>query len=44
MKKLTDKYFNTFISLFDIDMDSVLEKVKQQKWIVESFRFYTICQ
>ncbi len=41
MKKLTDKYFETYNSMLDVDIDKALEQVKQREWTVESFRFYT---
>ena len=39
--KLTDKYFNTYTSMLDVDIDKVLEQVKQREWTAENFRFYT---
>jgi len=41
MKRLTDKYFDTYISMLDVDVDKALEKLKQREWTIESFRFYT---
>ena len=41
MKKLTDKYFSTYTSMLDVDIDKALEQVKQREWTAESFRFYT---
>lgn len=41
MKKLTDKYFGTYVSMLDVDLDKALEQVKQREWTAESFRFYT---
>ena len=41
MNKLSDQYFDAYISRLDLDIEKGLEKVKQQKWSVESFRFYT---
>lgn len=41
MKKLTDTYFDTYTSMLDVDIDKVLEKVKQREWTAETFRFYT---
>jgi Fic family protein len=41
MEKLSKKYFDIFTSMLDVDIDKLLEKVKQQEWTVESFRFYT---
>ena len=41
MKKLTDKYFDTYTAMLDVDIDKGLEQVKQREWTVESFRFYT---
>lgn len=39
--KLTDKYFGTYISMLDVDLDKRLEQIKQREWTTESFRFYT---
>jgi len=41
MKKLTDKYFDTYTSMLDVDIDKALEQIKLQDWTAESFRFYT---
>lgn len=41
MKKLTDKYFDVYTSMLDVDIYKALEKVKQREWSVETFRFYT---
>lgn len=41
MKKLSDKYFDTYVSMLDVDLETALEQVKQREWTVESFRFYT---
>ncbi len=41
MKKFTDKYFDTYLSMLDVDIERALEQVKQREWTVESFRFYT---
>jgi Fic family protein len=41
MKKLTDKYFDTYTSMLDVDVDKALEQLKQREWTAESFRFYT---
>jgi len=41
MKKLTDKYFSTYTAMLDVDVDKLLEQIKQREWTVESFRFYT---
>lgn len=41
MKKLTDKYFDTYASLLDFDLDDALIKIKQSEWTAENFRFYT---
>lgn len=41
MKKLTDKYLGTYISMLDTDIELALEKVTQREWTSESFRFYT---
>ncbi|MGY6561509.1 MAG: Fic family protein [Luteibaculaceae bacterium] len=41
MEKLTDTYFDTYISMLDIDIDKALGQLKQREWTAESFRFYT---
>jgi hypothetical protein len=41
MKKLTDKYFDTYTSILDVDFDKVLEKVKLPEWTAGTFCFYT---
>ena len=41
MEKLTDKYFNTYISMLDVEVTKLLELVQQKDWTPESFRFYT---
>lgn len=41
MQKLTDKYFATYVSMLDVDIEKALEQVKQREWTAESFRFYT---
>lgn len=41
MKKLTDKYFDTYTAMLDVAIETALEQVKQREWTVESFRFYT---
>ncbi len=41
MKKLTDKYYETYTAMLDVDIDKALEQVRQREWTVESFRFYT---
>jgi Fic family protein len=41
MKKLTDKFFDTYTSMLDLDVDKALEQIKKREWTAESFRFYT---
>jgi Fic family protein len=41
MNKLSNKYFSTYTSMLDVDIDKALEQVKQRDWTVESFHFYT---
>ena len=41
MEKLTHKFFDTYNSKLEVDIDLFLEKVKEIEWTAESFRFYT---
>jgi Fic family protein len=41
MTKLSDTYFDTYVSMLDVDMDKALEQLKHQEWTAERFRFYT---
>lgn len=38
---LTDKYFDTYTAMLDVNIEEALAQVKQREWTVESFRFYT---
>lgn len=41
MKKLTDKYFDSYISVLDFDFDKALIQIKERPWTLDNFRFYT---
>lgn len=41
MKKLTDQYFATYISMLDIDIEEAFAPIKKKAWTAESFRFFT---
>ena len=41
MKKLTDKYFETYSAMLDVNIEEAFAQVKQRDWTAESFRFYT---
>ena len=41
MKKLTDQYFETYISMLDVNIEEAFAQIKQREWTAESFRFYT---
>jgi Fic family protein len=41
MRKLTNKYFETYNAMLDVNLNEAYAKLKQQEWSVESFRFYT---
>jgi len=41
MKKLTNKYFDIYSSMLDINLGEAFAKLKQREWTAESFRFYT---
>lgn len=41
MKKLTDKYFDTYSSMLDVNLETALEQATQREWTAESFRFHT---
>ena len=40
-KLLTNKYFETYLSLLDIKPDNALKQVKEREWTVENFKFFT---
>ncbi len=40
-KFLTLKYFETYLSLLDIDVKSLFAEVKDKEWTVANFKFYT---
>lgn len=40
-KLLTLKYFKTYKSLLDIAIEDLFSEVKEKKWTIENFRFYT---
>lgn len=41
MSKLTDKYFETYNAMLDVNLEQAYLKLKQRDWSAESFRFYT---
>ena len=41
MKKLTEKHFETYNAMLDVNIDEALAHIKQREWTPESFRFYT---
>lgn len=41
MRLLSEKYFETYTSMLENDIDNALEKVKEKEWTIENFRFYT---
>ena len=41
MKKLTEKYFETYSAMLDVNIEEAFAQVKQRDWTPESFRFYT---
>ena len=41
MKKLTEKYFETYKAMLDVNMEEALAQIKKREWTTESFRFYT---
>lgn len=41
MKKLTDKYFETYKAMLDINIEEALAQIIKREWTAESFRFYT---
>lgn len=40
-KFLTDKHFNTWLSLLDVTLDDALEKLKVREWTANNFKFAT---
>lgn len=41
MKKLSDQYFATYLSMLDIDIEAAFAQIKKREWTAESFRFFT---
>lgn len=41
MKKLTDQYYPTYLSLLDVKLDTELVKIKARDWTPENFKFAT---
>ena len=41
MKKLTERYFETYYAMLDVNIEEAFAKVMQRDWTAESFRFYT---
>lgn len=41
MLYLSDKYFDNYISLLDVDIKTFVGEIKEKEWTVENFRFYT---
>lgn len=41
MKKLINKYFNTYLSLLDVDILKLFNEVKETEWNVSNFKFFT---
>lgn len=41
MNKLTNKYFETYNAMLDVNLEEAYAKLKQREWSAESFRFYT---
>ena len=40
-KLLTDKHYNTWLSLLDVKLDKEFEKIKTREWTAENFKFAT---
>jgi Fic family protein len=40
-KMLNDKYYQTYLSLLDLDLTKLFEEVKETEWNVENFKFFT---
>ena len=46
MNLLTNKFFDTYISLLDVDVKTALAEVKEREWTVENLDFtplYQLC-
>jgi len=41
MDKLTNKYFSTYLSLLDVDIQKQFDEVKETEWNVANFKFFT---
>ena len=41
MKKLTEKYFETYLAMLDVNIEEAFFQITEREWTVESFRFYT---
>jgi len=41
MEKITKKFYNTYLSLLDVDIKQLFEDVKEREWNVENFKFFT---
>ena len=41
MKKLTKKYFETYLAMLDVNIEEAFFQITEREWTVESFRFYT---
>lgn len=41
MEKLTNKYFDTYLSLLDVDIHKHFSEVKEREWSVANFKFFT---
>lgn len=41
MEKLTNKYFNTYLSLLDVDIPMRFNELKATEWNVANFKFFT---
>ncbi|MFN3942971.1 MAG: Fic family protein [Flavobacterium sp.] len=39
--KLTNQYFDVYISLLEVDITHAMEQLEQREWTAENFRFYT---
>jgi hypothetical protein len=41
MEKLTNKYFNTYLSLLDVDILKLFNEMKETEWNGSNFKFFT---
>lgn len=41
MKKLTNQYFDTYLSLLDVDIEKKFSEVKDTDWNMANFKFFT---